>query len=82
MQTLADILNMKIKVARSEQTCALGAAMFAAVSSGIYNTIEEAQKAIGDGFDKEYMPIRANAEKYKALYNKYNKLADFIENSL
>lgn len=49
---------------------------------GIYNTIEEAQKAMGAGFDKEYMPIRANAEKYKALYNKYNKLADFIENSL
>ncbi len=36
MQTLADVLDMPIRVVRSEQTCALGAAMFAAVAAGIY----------------------------------------------
>jgi hypothetical protein len=37
---------------------------------------------MGVGFDKRYLPIKANAEKYKAQYDKYNKLSDFIENSL
>ncbi|MEI6423838.1 MAG: FGGY-family carbohydrate kinase, partial [Lentisphaerota bacterium] len=36
MQTVSDVLGMKIKVARSEQACALGAAMFAS-GSGIAN---------------------------------------------
>ena len=31
MQTLSDVLNMPIKVARTVQSCAFGAAMFAAV---------------------------------------------------
>ncbi|MFO7683109.1 MAG: FGGY-family carbohydrate kinase, partial [Chloroflexota bacterium] len=33
MQIVADVLNMPIKVARSEQACALGSAMAAAVVS-------------------------------------------------
>ncbi len=79
MQVMADVLNMDIKVAKSEQTCALGAAMFAAVVAGIYNTVEEAQKAMGSGFDMEYKPVKQNAEKYQKLYEKYIKIGDFIE---
>src|SRR5664279_5372423 len=47
MQIVADVLNMPIKVAASEQTCALGAAMTAAVVAGVYKDIPEAQKAMG-----------------------------------
>lgn len=79
MQTVADVLNMKIKVARSEQTCALGAAMFAAVAAGIYPTVKHAQKAMGQGFEKEYRPIAQNAKKYEKLYETYSKIADFVE---
>ena len=79
MQTVADVLDMKIKVARSEQTCALGAAMFAAVAAGIYPTIKHAQKAMGQGFEKEYRPIAQNAKKYQAQYEMYSKIADFVE---
>ncbi len=79
MQVVADVLNMKIKVARSEQAVALGAAMFAAVVSGIYNNILDAQKAMGSGFEKEYNPVPENVKKYSELYVRYSKIAQFIE---
>ncbi len=82
MQTLSDVLGMPIKVARSEQSVALGAAMFAAVASGAHATIADAQKAMGQGFEKEYNPIAENVEAYKALYDKYLKLGKFTENEL
>ena len=79
MQVMADALNMSIKVARSEQTVALGAAMFAAVVAGIYDTIEEAQKGMGAGFDAVYEPIPENAKKYQSLYEAYGRLGNFVE---
>jgi L-ribulokinase len=82
MQTLADVLNMPIKVARTEQTCAFGAAMFAAVVAGIYPKVEDAQKAMGQGFEKEYFPNPENAAKYVRIYNKYLKIGTFTEKEL
>ena len=79
MQVLADVLDRPIKVARSEQTVALGAAMFAAVVAGIYGSVEEAQQAMGSGFDAVYDPIPENVKKYQALYEKYGKLGEFVE---
>ncbi len=82
MQVVADVLNMPIKVARAEQACALGSAMAAAVVGGFYATIEEAQKAMGSGFELEYTPDPENAEKYKVLYDKYSRLGEFVEREL
>lgn len=79
MQTLADVLNMPIQVARSEQTCALGAAMFAAVAAGIYPNIEKAQEAMGKGFMKTYIPNEKNHTIYEQLYRKYLKVGQFPE---
>jgi L-ribulokinase len=81
MQVMADVLNMSIRVARSEQTVALGAAMFAAVAAGIYESIEAAQQKMGAGFDAVYEPIPENAEKYRTLYDAYGQLGDFVEGS-
>ena len=82
MQVVCDVMNMNIKVARSEQACALGAAMFAAVAAGIYPDVKKAQAAMGQGFEKEYKPIAANARKYKELYETYSKTAQFVENEI
>jgi L-ribulokinase len=82
MQTHADVFNMPIKVARSEQACALGAAMCAATASGVFTTVQAAQKAMGNGFEKEYRPIPDNVGSYSKLYEKYSKLGDFIEKQL
>ncbi len=79
MQIMADVLNMPIKVAATEQTCAFGAAMFAAVAAGIYGDVRDAQKAMGKGFEKEYTPIPANVAVYDRLYAKYLALGAFAE---
>jgi len=80
MQILADVLNMPIEVVASEQTCALGAAMYAAVVAGIYPTITEAQAAMGQGMEKTYLPNTENAQKYANLFTQYQKFGKFIEN--
>jgi L-ribulokinase len=80
MQTLADVLGMPIKVARCEQACAFGAAMFAAVTAGVYEKIEDAQKAMGQGFAFEYIPNEANHRLYAKLYSKYQAIGRFTEN--
>jgi L-ribulokinase len=79
MQIVADILNMPIKVAGHDQTCALGSAMAASVMSGIHSDFESAQKAMGGGFEKVYEPDPVRAEKYDLLFRKYKKLGSFIE---
>ena len=79
MQIVADVLDMPIKVARSEQACALGSAMAAAVVAGVYPNTAEAQKKMGGGIETEYHPIPENVEKYKALYEQYKKFGKFIE---
>ena len=82
MQTLADVLGMPIKVARAEQACALGAAMFAAVAAGVYTNIEDAQSALGKGFSMEYKPDTAKYDTYMKMYNKYIRLGNFTEYEL
>lgn len=82
MQIVSDVLNMPIRVARSEQTCALGSAMAASVVAGIHPDIPAAQKAMGGGFEKEYIPDPLKAAKYEKLFLKYKKLGSFIEHEL
>ena len=80
MQTLADVLNMPIRVVRSEQTCALGAAMFAAVAAGIYTDISEAIQYMGTDIESEYRPEEKRHIVYENLYKKYLELAKLSEN--
>ncbi len=67
MQVVADVLDVPIKVPRSDQTCALGAAMFAAVVAGIYQSVDEAMRSMGSGFEKEYRPDPENALGYRVV---------------
>jgi len=79
MQMMADIMNMPIRIHKSEQTCALGAAMFAATAAGIYHKVEDAMAAMGSGFDKTYFPNKKKVGFYKKRYKKYKKLGVFLE---
>lgn len=82
MQTLSDVLNMPIKVASSDQACALGAAMNAAVAAGVHPTLLDAQKAMGSGFDALYEPNTNKTSVYQQLYQKYIQLGGFVERGI
>jgi len=79
MQMMADVLNMPIKIHKSDQTCAIGAAMFAATAAGLYPKVEDAMKAMGQGFDAEYHPIPANVAIYAKRYEKYSEAGALVE---
>ena len=79
MQIVADVLNMPIKVARSEQACALGSAMAAAVVAGVHKDLPAAQKAMGGGFETQYLPNKERVEVYAKLYEKYKTFGKLVE---
>lgn len=79
IQTLANILNVPIAVVSSNQVCALGAAMFAAVVAQVYPNLSVAQQNMSSGFDKVILPDSAKAKIYEQLFIKYQKLGVFIE---
>ena len=82
MQMMADVLDMPIKVHKSDQTCALGAAMFAAVAAGVHEDVYQAMKYMGQGFDKTYYPNGAVTEIYKLRYQRYLNAGTLIEKNL
>jgi L-ribulokinase len=79
MQVCADVLGMPIEVSASDQSCALGAAMFAAVAAGLYRDVLEAQTAMAAPVERVYRPDPANVKIYDRQYAKYTALGAFIE---
>ncbi|MFP6874937.1 MAG: ribulokinase [Verrucomicrobiales bacterium] len=75
MQIYADILGLPLKVAASDQTCALGAALFGAASSGKV-TLSEAQDKCAKVRESSYHPLPENQEIYARLYTLYLELHD------
>ncbi len=74
MQTMANVLNMPIRIHSSEQTCAAGAAMFAATAAGLYPKVEDAMAAMGQGFEKTYEPQADKVAYYAKRYKMYLEL--------
>jgi len=75
MQIYADILGRPLQVAASEQTCALGAAMFGAVCGGGIS-LDEAQRNACRTREVEYLPIPENEAVYQEIYAHYKALHD------
>jgi L-ribulokinase len=82
MQILSDALNMPVKVTKSEQAVALGAAIFGAVVAGYYSSVKEAQKHMASGFETVYYPDKKNISIYNNIYARYKKLGNILENEL
>jgi L-ribulokinase len=80
MQIYADVTGRPIKLSRSGQTCALGAAIAGAVVAGKraggYGTFTEAQKAMTGLKSLAFQPNPKAHAVYKELYALYRKLHD------
>jgi L-ribulokinase len=82
MQVSADVLGMPIKVVRSDQAVALGAAMFGAVAAGKYSDVFEAQDAMLSGYSKVYNPDPESSRRYQELYEKYLQIGELLADTL
>ena len=76
MQIYADVTGRPMKVSRSAQTCALGAAIAGAVVAGAYADYASAQKAMTGLKPRVFKPDPKNHGIYGELYTLYRKLHD------
>ncbi len=76
LQVYADVTGRPMKVSRSAQTCALGAAIAGAVVAGIYPNVEAAQRAMTGLKPRVYRPDPNAHAIYQELYPLYRKLHD------
>jgi L-ribulokinase len=65
-----------MKISRSAQTCALGAAIFGAVAGGAYKTVRQAQRKMTGMKSTMYRPRKAAAKVYAELFDLYSQLHD------
>ena len=73
-QMLADLYGCPVKLTQqSLEGPALGAALLAAVGSGVYSSVPEACRAVVRP-DKTQEPIGANSSQYEKVYAVYKKL--------
>jgi L-ribulokinase len=75
MQCYADIIGKPMKVSQSEQTCALGAAIFGAAAAGA-GDIGTLQAQVTATREKVYYPIAENQAVYAELYALYRTVHD------
>jgi L-ribulokinase len=74
VQVLADVMGVEIQVVDSDQTCALGSAIFASVASGIHKDVASAKSVIAAKAIKTYTPDPKRQKVYENLYKTYKEL--------
>jgi len=82
MQIWADVCGREIKVSASDQTVALGSAMWGAVAAGAanggYDDIKEAAKKMARLRDETYKPNAENHAMYQKLFAEYERIHDWF----
>jgi len=78
LQIYADVTGRKVKVAKSTQAAALGAAIIGSVAAGVenngYNSFEEAVKSMAKLKDYVFQPDKKNNQLYQEIYAEYKIL--------
>ncbi|MBQ8590570.1 MAG: ribulokinase, partial [Firmicutes bacterium] len=78
MQIYADVLNCPVSAAKNPPSAGLGSAVFAAVASGYYGTVEEAASQMAQQTMVVYTPDPERAKRYDVLFGVYKELHDYF----
>lgn len=82
VQIYADVTGRPIRIARSGQACALGAAILGAVAAGEaaggYDDLSLAVARMGGVKERGYLPGAAAHDRYTALFGEWVRLHDYF----
>jgi L-ribulokinase len=82
MQIYSDVTNMEIYIAGSQQTPALGAAIYGAVAAGSVNggfdNVFAASEKMANVLDETYKPNKENHQIYQQIFKEYKLLNDYF----
>ena len=83
LRIFTDVLNRPVKISASDQTAALGSAMYAAAAAGKeaggYESVAEAAQAHARLKEEVYLPDAAHAQTYDQLFSLYCELAGLFD---
>ncbi|MGX9522993.1 ribulokinase [Vibrio mediterranei] len=79
MQMCADVIGREIIVVESDQCCALGAAIFAAVAAGVYQDTNAAQAVMASPVRQTYQPNPGVQELRAQRYDTYRQFGQHME---
>jgi len=79
MQTLADVMNRTIEVVSSDQSCALGAAIFASVAAGVYAQVPEAAEKMASRVEKSFYTNHQRSLVFENHYQRYRQWCQLLE---
>jgi L-ribulokinase len=82
MQVYADVMGRPLEIAKSSQTCALGAAIAASVvagsHSGGYDDFDAAMDRMTGVMEWKFIPVTDHEKVYNRLYSLYKQLHDMF----